>query len=71
MLGQAKVSRNRKFGESDSRPSQAWNSYSNCVGGDVASTHVRYRNKSGKHMLVASFSYFDPERTSPNGLGNL
>ena len=21
--------------------------------------HVRYRNKSGKHMLVASFSYFD------------
>jgi len=33
--------------------------------------HVRYRNKSGKHMLVASFSYFDPERTSPNGLGNL
>jgi hypothetical protein len=21
---------------------------------------VRYRNKSGKHMLVASFSYFDP-----------
>jgi len=26
----------------------------------VVSTHVRYRNKSGKHMLVASFSYFDP-----------
>jgi hypothetical protein len=25
----------------------------------VVSTHVRYRNKSGKHMLVASFSYFD------------
>jgi len=24
---------------------------------------VRYRNKSGKHMLVASFSYFDPKQT--------
>ena len=29
----------------------------------VVSTHVRYRNKSGKHMLVASFSYFDPSET--------
>ena len=24
--------------------------------GDVALTHVRYRNKSGKHMLISSFS---------------
>ncbi len=30
----------------------------------VVSTHVRYRNKSGKHMLLASFSYFDPKRSS-------
>jgi hypothetical protein len=56
------VSRNRKSGESDNRLSYGWNSYSNCVGGDVASTHVRYRNKSGKHMLVSSFSYFDPKQ---------
>jgi hypothetical protein len=27
----------------------------------VVSTHVRYRNKSWKHMLVASFSYFAPK----------
>ena len=30
---------------------------------EVASTHVRYWGKSGKYMLVASFSYFDPKRT--------
>ena len=47
------ASRNRKFGES--------NSYSNCIGGDVVSTHVRYRNKSGKHILVSSFSQADPK----------
>lgn len=60
----AQISRNRKFGESGDRLSYAWNSYSNCVCGDVASTHICYRNKSGKHMLVASFSYFDPKRTT-------
>jgi len=27
---------------------------------EVASTHVRYWGKSGKYMLVASFSQFDP-----------
>jgi hypothetical protein len=43
----AQISRNRKFGESGDRLSYAWNSYSNCVGGDVASTHMCYRNKSG------------------------
>jgi hypothetical protein len=26
----------------------------------VVSTHVRYWNNSGKHMLVSIFSYFDP-----------
>src|SRR5205814_8654593 len=25
--------------------------------------HVRYRGQSGKHMLIASFSAFDPKRT--------
>jgi len=31
--------------------------------GDVALTHVRYRNKSGKHMLISSFSQADPKRS--------
>jgi hypothetical protein len=26
-------------------------------------THVRYRGHTGKHMLVLSFTGFDPERT--------
>ena len=30
---------------------------------EVALTHVCYRGKSRKHLLVASFSYFDPKRT--------
>jgi hypothetical protein len=43
---------------------------------EVALTHVRYRGKSGKHILVASFSYFDPDRVktqkmSKNGLSQL
>jgi hypothetical protein len=28
----------------------------------VVSTRARYRNESGKHMLVSSFSYFDPKQ---------
>jgi hypothetical protein len=27
-------------------------------------THVRYRGHTGKHMLVLSFTGFDPTRTS-------
>jgi hypothetical protein len=27
--------------------------------------HVRYRRNSGKHLLLASISQFDPDRTSP------
>jgi len=43
----------------------------------VVSTHVRYRNKSGKHMLVASFSRRAAKRPFPavdlnvaEGVGN-
>jgi len=36
--------------------------------GDVALTHVRYRNKSGKHMLISSFSQADPKRSIKTAL---
>jgi hypothetical protein len=36
--------------------------------GDVALRHVRYRNKSGKHMLISSFSQADPKRSFKTAL---
>src|SRR5712691_912924 len=33
--------------------------------------NVRYRRKSGKHLLILRFSHYDPTRTSPGLNGNL